>query len=131
SKNVNDRDQSCAAFLQHPTTQLLLSKTPVGDVPTLVIPFHRTFATHLRLTHWSGPWFNVTVAWGNHRDHESKDDKNRILIGLDEQFEVEWVTSGKEEGLAFRGGIWGMEGPDATSPKGAGKEGAEVWFSKV
>ncbi|KAH0589798.1 hypothetical protein H2248_005512 [Termitomyces sp. 'cryptogamus'] len=126
-----NRVQSCAAFLQHPTTQLLLSQSTVADIPTLVIPFHRTFATHLRLTHWSGPWFNLTVVWGNHGEHESKDEKNRILIGLDERFEVEWVTYEEEEGLAFRGGIWGMEGPDATAPKERGKKGAEVWFAKV
>ncbi|KAG6895643.1 hypothetical protein C0992_000242 [Termitomyces sp. T32_za158] len=96
-KAINDRARSCAAFLQHPTTQLLLSKTPFTSVPTIVIPFRRTFATHLRLTHWSGPWFNLTVAWGNHGEHESKDDKNRILIGLDEQFEVEWVTDAEKE----------------------------------
>ncbi|KAG6860771.1 hypothetical protein C0995_007674 [Termitomyces sp. Mi166 len=129
-KSSTNRAQSCAAFLQHPTTQLLLSKTP-ADIPTLVMPFPRTFATHLRLTHWSGPWFNVTIAWGNHREHESKDEKNRILIGLDERFEAEWVTYEEEEGLAFRGGIWGMEGPDATAPEDVGRKGAEVWFTKV
>ncbi|KNZ77126.1 hypothetical protein J132_06634 [Termitomyces sp. J132] len=127
---------------EHPATPLRLKPmtffegenhrlTECNHIPTLVIPFHRTFATHLRLTHWSGPWFNLTVVWGNHGEHESKDEKNRILIGLDERFEVEWVTYEEEEGLAFRGGIWGMEGPDATAPKERGKKGAEVWFAKV
>ncbi|KAG6864602.1 hypothetical protein C0991_008334 [Blastosporella zonata] len=127
----SDRATFCAAFIQQPATQLLLSNTPVSKVPTIIIPFHRTFATHLRLTHWSGPWFNVSVVWVNHNTEDSKEQRNRVLIGLDERFEVEWVTVNGEEGLAFRGGIWGMEGADAQAPEGAGKAGAEVWFAKA
>lgn len=136
----DDRAVACAAFLQHLTTRLLLAHTPVREVPTFVVPFRRTFATHLRLTHWSGPWFNVTVVWGNqgqeHKEGEQGGDGEQdqgVLIGLDERFEVEWVAGREreEDGLAFRGGIWGMEGSDAKSPEGVGKEGAEVWFARV
>ncbi|KAG5649688.1 hypothetical protein H0H81_002495 [Sphagnurus paluster] len=125
------RAATCDVFLQHPTTQLLLKHTPLQDAPTLVIPFRRTFSTHLRLTHWSGPWFNLTVVWGN-QDQQRGGDEG-VLIGLDERFEVEWVAGreGEDEGLAFRGGIWGMEGPDAKSPEGVGRQGAEVWFGKI
>ncbi|KAG5640949.1 hypothetical protein DXG03_006547 [Asterophora parasitica] len=129
-----DRALSCAAFLRHPTTKLLLAHTPVDEVPTFVIPFRRTFATHLRLTHWSGPWFNVTVVWGNQgHGQEDGSDGEGVLVGLDERFEVEWVAGrdGEEDGLAFRGGIWGMEGHDAKSPEGVGKLGAEIWFARV
>ena len=55
--------------------------------------------------------------------------KGNVLGGLDDNYEVEWVhgKNGKEEeGLAFKGGVWGMEGLDARSP---GKESAEVWFT--
>ncbi|KAF5376299.1 hypothetical protein D9615_008485 [Tricholomella constricta] len=143
----NDRAAACDAFLQHPTTQLLLAKTPVREVQTLVVPFRRTFATHLRLTHWSGPWFNLSVVWGNQDQQDGEwsryqpfegaanenSDGQGVLIGLDERFEVEWVADrdGQEEGLAFRGGIWGLEGLDAKAPEGVGKQGAEIWFPRV
>ncbi len=73
-------------------------------------------------------------------EEEEWDDEGDMLIGLDDHFELEWVlpsnTDGDSdvetgEGLAFKGGFWGMEGPDASSPKGQGKESAEVWFTRV
>lgn len=71
----------------------------------------------------------------SHYGDEYEDDGD-MLIGLDEHFEVEWVIpSGNnkenEEGLAFKGGFWGMEGSDASSLGGEGKESAEVWFGRV
>lgn len=69
---------------------------------------------------------------------EEWEDEGDMLIGLDDHFKLEWVlphnthnNDGGEEGLAFKGGFWGMEGPDAVSPKGQGKESAEVWFTRV
>lgn len=66
------------------------------------------------------------------------EDAGDMLIGLDDHFQLEWVLPSNvhdngvgEEGLAFKGGFWGMEGPDALSPKGQGKESAEVWFTRV
>ncbi|RDB16293.1 Gigasin-6 [Hypsizygus marmoreus] len=138
----------CSSVLAHPTTQLILEDTP-PELPTLIASFKRTFATHMRLTHWSGGLFNVSAVWGNQGLDQGNgcgmnakllkggaDVGEGILIGLDERFEVEWVVpggrnEGEEEGLAFRGGFWGMEGPDARAPVGKGKAGAEVWFGKV
>ena len=57
------------------------------------------------------------------------------MIGFNEHFEVEWVNGRdegdveREEGLAFKGGFWGKEGPDSQSPAGEGKDSAEVWFA--
>ena len=91
--------------------------------------------SHLRLSHFSGNLFNVTVMWNNAqvRSDEGLGKEGSggdVLIGLDQHFEVEWV-SGEEEGLAFKGGFWGMEGKEAKSPTGEGKESAEVWFAKI
>jgi len=61
-----------------------------------------------------------------HKRNERGDD---MVIGFDENFEVEWVH-GDDEGLAFKGGFWGKEGPDSRSPGGSGKESAEVWFGR-
>jgi hypothetical protein len=100
-------------------------------------------STHLLLRHWSGNLFNVTVVWNN-ADVRKKEgyhsDDGDLVIGLDESFTVEWAHpndesnrlqgSGQEqEGLAFEGGFWGQEGPDAKEPTGEGREGAEVWFA--
>ena len=95
--------------------------------------------THLYLTHFNENLFNVTVIWSNAevREKEGYSDrgevKGDILFGLNNHYEVEWVHSKNEkgeEGLAFKGGFWGMEGLDARSPGGVGKESAEVWFAR-
>lgn len=122
---------ACAPVIEHPAAQKILSASEPG-VPTYIILWTRTFATHLRLTHFSGNLFNVTVLWSNIdvRKAEGYGDGGDVLIGLDERFEVEWVGADGhgEEGLAFKGGIWGKEGPDSRAPEGSGKDSAEVWF---
>ena len=92
------------------------------SIPTLIIPWKRTFATHLRLAHFSENLFNVIVIW-----FESGSD---ILYGLDDHYEVEWVH-GEEEGLVFKDRFWGKEGLNSRLPGGTGKDSAEVWFKKV
>jgi len=94
----------------------------------------RGSSTHLRLSHFSQNIFNVSVIISNAEDRElegfgEKGAGGDVIFGLDQNFEVEWVT-GEEEGLAFRGGFWG-KGKNANSPVGQGKESAEVWFAKV
>lgn len=73
----------------------------------------------------------VDDAWATAGDGDEGGEG--VLVGLDERFEVEWVAGkeGEQDGLAFRGGIWSMEGSDAKVPEGTGKDGAEVWFAKV
>jgi len=136
-KESNNLSQSahehCDALLQSKAVQRILSASDL-TIPTYIIPFKRTFATHLRLSHFSGNLFNVTVLWSNaevrekegHKRNERGDD---MVIGFDEHYEVEWVL-GDDEGLAFKGGFWGKEGSDSRSPEGVGKESAEVWFGR-
>ena len=104
--------------------------TSLGPQCTLIIPWQRTFATHLCLAHFSENLFNVTVIWSNDevRQKEGFESGGDILYGLDEHFEVEWVHG--EEGLAFKDGFLGKEG-DSRSPGGTGKDSAELWFKKV
>ena len=101
-------------------------------IPTSIIPWQQTFATHLRLAHFSENFFNVTVIWSNAevRQKEGFESGGDILYGLDDHYEVEWVH-GEEEGLAFKDGFWGKEGLDSCSPGGTGKDSAEVWFKRV
>ena len=92
----------------------------------------------MRLEHFTGDVFNVTVTWANDDvrrevgvfeggSQDNEQDDGAIVVNLDETFTLEWVTE-EEEGLSITGGFWGMEGPDAAAPVGTWKEGAEVWF---
>ncbi|CAA7271158.1 unnamed protein product [Cyclocybe aegerita] len=121
----------CGAFLSSYAVERILSASNLS-IPTYIIPWKRTFATHLRLAHFDENLFNVTILWSNAevREKERYGSGGDLLIGLDQHFEVEWV-SGENEGLAFKGGFWGKEGLDSKSPGGEGKESAEVWFEKV
>ncbi|KIM36480.1 hypothetical protein M413DRAFT_449178 [Hebeloma cylindrosporum] len=125
----------CADVLASHPVQRILAHSDLS-IPTLIVPWKRTFATHLRLAHFSENLFNVTVVWSNAevREKEGFGRGGDVVIGLDEHFEVEWVRGEEgegEEGLAFKGGFWGKEGLDSRSPGGIGKGSAEVWFGKV
>ncbi|KAF9057542.1 beta-lactamase/transpeptidase-like protein [Panaeolus papilionaceus] len=129
----------------HKHCQRLLSSSPVErilsvtdlSVPTYIIPWTRMFASHLRLSHFSGNIFNVTVLWSNsevrekegYHTHDDGQNLGDFLIGFDDTYEVEWVH-GKEEGLAFKNNFWGREGKDSQAPGGTGKDSAEVWFAR-
>ena len=127
----------CANLLSSSSVQRILGVSDLS-IPTYIISWQGFFTTHLRLTHFNENLFNVTVIWSNAevREKEGYSDgengtKGDVLIGLDEHYEVEWVHGENgEEGLAFRGGFWGMGELDACSPGGVGKESAEVWFSR-
>ena len=114
----------------HPVRRILENSDL--SIPTLIIPWKRTFVTHLRLVHFSENLFNVSVIESNAevREKEGFESGGDVLTGLDDNFEVEWVH-GEEEGLAFKDGFWGKEGPDSRSPGGTGKDSAEVWFNKI
>ena len=75
-------------------------------IPILIIPWKRSFSTHLRLAHFSVNLFNVTVIWSNAevREKEGFESGGDVLYGLDNHYEVEWVH-GEEEGLAFKDGF--------------------------
>lgn len=125
--------RECDKILNSFAVQRILGASNLS-IPTYIIPWKRTFVTHLRLSHFSGNLFNATVLWSNADTREQEGRGTResggdLLIGFDERFEVEWVH-GEKEGLAFKGGFWGKEGLDSRSPEGIEKESAEVWFAK-
>ena len=121
----------CVDLLASHSVRRILENSDLS-IPTLIIPWKRTFATHLRLAHFSENLFNVTVIWSNAevRQREGFESGGDMLDGLDDHYEVEWVH-GEEEGLAFKDEFWGKEGPDSRSPGGTGKDSAEVWFKKI
>ena len=121
----------CVDLLASQAVRRILENSDLS-IPTLIVPWDRTFATHLRLTHFSENLFNVSVIWSNAdvRQEEGFESGGDVLYGLDNHYELEWVH-GEEEGLAFKDGFWGKEGLDSRSPGGPGKDSAEVWFEKV
>ncbi|XP_006462727.1 hypothetical protein AGABI2DRAFT_179366 [Agaricus bisporus var. bisporus H97] len=124
-------DQDCSVVVNSPAVKRILETTDLS-VPTFISQFKSIFTTHIRLSHFSGNVFNATAIWTNSQvrmdegygswDGGTWKDDEDVMISLME-FSVEWATE-REEGLAFKGGIWGM-GEGAREPLGSGKEAAE------
>ena len=133
---VSHTHAHCDPLLQSHPVKRALSVIDLS-IPTYVIPWKRTLATHVILAHFSDNLFNATVLWTNSevRKREGYGANGDLVIGFNEHFEVEWVKGRdegdveREEGLAFKGGFWGKEGPDSQSPAGERKDSAEVWFA--
>ncbi|KXN86044.1 hypothetical protein AN958_10520 [Leucoagaricus sp. SymC.cos] len=64
--NTSDHEQSaeCAILLESLAVRRILEGTNL-TIPTLIAPWKRTFATHLRIQHFDANLFNVTVLWSN------------------------------------------------------------------
>ncbi|KAJ7017530.1 beta-lactamase/transpeptidase-like protein, partial [Mycena alexandri] len=97
---------TCMAALAHPVVQTILNASSPG-IPTLIIPFKRTFSTHLRLVHFTANLFNASVIWSNHdvRRAEGHTLGEDVLVGLDNRFTVEWVADESNragDGWAFK-----------------------------
>ncbi|KAF5360710.1 hypothetical protein D9756_004739 [Leucocoprinus leucothites] len=132
-------EATCQVILESLPVQRILNITDLS-VPTFIIPLNGVWTTHLRLSHFSGNLFNTSVLWtnaqarlkeslGSTSDGTWTGDGDVVAPFTFQDILVEWVTEG-EEGLAFRGNVWNM-GPGASEPAGNGKDGAEVWFSRV
>ncbi|KAJ6575598.1 beta-lactamase/transpeptidase-like protein [Mycena vulgaris] len=121
---------ACTQIITTPVVQRILGASAL-DIPTFIVPFTRTFSTHVRLAHFSGNTFNASLIWSNGaaRAKEGYPADGDVVVGFDERYEVEWV-SGEEEGWAFKGDFWGKEG-DVRPLEGEGKDAAEVWFGRV
>ncbi|KAF9005373.1 beta-lactamase/transpeptidase-like protein [Hymenopellis radicata] len=123
----------CQSLLAHPVSQRLLSDIN-DNVPTLLVPFKRTFTTHILLRHFDGNFFNASMIWSNYDVRKAEGHagaEGHLLVGMDERFEVEWVEDSVGLGWAFKGNFWGKQGDDAQSPGGVGRSSAEVWFDLV
>ncbi|KAJ7510678.1 beta-lactamase/transpeptidase-like protein, partial [Mycena galericulata] len=53
---------ACMGVLSHPIIQTILAAS-APDIPTLIIPFKRTFSTYLCLAHFAGNVFNASLIW--------------------------------------------------------------------
>ncbi|THU75379.1 hypothetical protein K435DRAFT_913463, partial [Dendrothele bispora CBS 962.96] len=146
-RNTAFPSSRCEKFVNNPASKRIL-KSPflssypsLEQIPALLIPSSSFSATHLLLRHFDGNLFNASTVWTNYdvRVREgyggAYPEKGDVISGLDERFVVEYVPrsgeSEEEEGFAFKGGFWGMQGKVAKEPSGSGKDSAEVWFEKV
>ncbi|KAJ7155755.1 beta-lactamase/transpeptidase-like protein [Mycena filopes] len=127
---------ACTAVLNTPVVQRILSASEADTVPTFIVPFKRTFSTHLRLAHFSANTFNASLIWSNAeaRAAEGYPAGGDVVSGLDERYVAEWVSrtgdEGAEDGFAFTGNFWGKAG-EVRELEGVGKDAAEVWFGRV
>ncbi|KAJ7209185.1 beta-lactamase/transpeptidase-like protein [Mycena pura] len=130
---------ACTAVLDAPVVRRILGapSSSADTVPTFIVPFVRTFSTHMRLAHFSGHTFNASLIWSNSdvrraEGYAEKDEDGDVLVGLDDRYVVEWVGNGNGtgDGWAFTGNFWGKEG-DVRKLEGEGKDAAEVWFGRV
>ncbi|KAJ7916461.1 beta-lactamase/transpeptidase-like protein [Mycena leptocephala] len=131
------RSAACTEFINTPVVQRILGASTSAEedstsIPTFIAPFKRALATHLRFAHFAGNVFNASLIWSNGevRAAEGYPKGGDVVVGLDERYEVEWVSGGADEGWAFKGNFWGKEG-DVRALEGEGKDAAEVWFARI
>ncbi|KAF4615106.1 hypothetical protein D9613_013016 [Agrocybe pediades] len=84
--------EHCEGLLKSKTVQRILGASDLS-IPTFIIPFKRTMSTHLRLSHFSGNLFNVTVLWSNAEVREREGYSRNgvgddLLTGFDERFHI-------------------------------------------
>ncbi|KAJ6471138.1 beta-lactamase/transpeptidase-like protein, partial [Mycena vitilis] len=100
---------TCTDVVSHPVVKSILDVSTSG-IPTFIVPFKRTFSTHLRLAHFTGNLFNASIIWSNNdvRRTEGHTQGGDVLVGLDNRYTVEWVPgrSFAEDGFAFTGDFW-------------------------
>ncbi|KAJ7758369.1 beta-lactamase/transpeptidase-like protein [Mycena metata] len=127
---------ACSSVINTPVVQRILGASSVDTIPTFIVPFKRTFATYLRLAHFSGNTFNASLIWSNSdaRAAEGYPEGGDVVVGLDERYVVEWVSGagdgGSEDGFSFTGNFWGKAG-EVRALEGKGKDAAEVWFGRI
>ncbi|KAJ7153968.1 beta-lactamase/transpeptidase-like protein [Mycena crocata] len=131
---------ACTSVINTRIVQRILGASNLTEtVPNFIIPFKRTFATHLHLVHFNKNTFNASLIWSNSdaREREGYPPEGHVVVGFDERYEVEWVGSGGKgegggegDGFAFKGNFWGKQG-EVRTLEGEGKDAAEVWFGRI
>ncbi|KAJ7236223.1 beta-lactamase/transpeptidase-like protein [Mycena rebaudengoi] len=125
--------EGCTRVIKGRVVQRILGASD-ATVPTFVVPFRRSFSTHLRLAHFAGSIFNASLVWtnGDVRAEEGLGTDGDVVIGLDDRYVAEWVQGATrgEDGWAFSGNFLGKQG-EVRALEGEGREKAEVWFGRV
>ncbi|PFH51724.1 hypothetical protein AMATHDRAFT_2825 [Amanita thiersii Skay4041] len=120
----NSSSAFCSGVLKSPAVKRIIAAVD-SNAPTIIIPF-KGLSSHLCLKHFDKNIFNVSALLMNTEDREAEGygSKGGFLVGLDTNFELEWVNPGKAGGgLAMKGGFWG-----GTPLQGKRESSAEVWF---
>ncbi|KAJ7061143.1 beta-lactamase/transpeptidase-like protein [Mycena amicta] len=137
------RNEMCEEVLNSPVVRRILAASESDSdseqvtVPTLIVPFKRTFSSYIRLAHFDGNLFNASVIWTipsaaahDQDDKEEGEGEEEVIVGLDRRYLAEWVPGvgrvlvgddarememekekeKEKDGWAFRGDFWGKEG---------------------
>ncbi|KAJ7870424.1 beta-lactamase/transpeptidase-like protein [Mycena leptocephala] len=60
------RSAACTEVINTPVVQRILGASADAEsIPTFIVPFKRTFSTHMRFAHFAGNVFNVSLIWSN------------------------------------------------------------------
>ncbi|KAJ7236023.1 beta-lactamase/transpeptidase-like protein, partial [Mycena rebaudengoi] len=83
--------EGCTRVIKGRVVQRILGASD-ATVPTFVVPFRRSFSTHLRLAHFAGNIFNASLVWtnGDVRAEEGLGTDGDVVIGLDDRYVAEW-----------------------------------------
>ncbi|KAL0579080.1 hypothetical protein V5O48_002922 [Marasmius crinis-equi] len=122
---------------QSPSCQDVINELPIvlpgavdSSVPTLIAKWDRFWSTHIKLEHFDGALFNVTVLESRPTDRE--DDPYWVAEPFgDAIVTAQFVVDGDNVGgFGLFGGFWGA-GPQVRNAEGGLREEAEVFFDKL
>ncbi|KAF9269748.1 hypothetical protein L218DRAFT_851182, partial [Marasmius fiardii PR-910] len=101
------------------------------DIPTLIAKWDRFWSTHVKLEHFDGPFFNVSILESRPTDIETEP----YWIGepwWDSIITAEFVTTrGGTRGFGVFGGFWGAGPRVENAVEGNSRETAEVYFDRI
>ncbi|WVQ74432.1 hypothetical protein IAR50_004033 [Cryptococcus sp. DSM 104548] len=97
--------------------------------PIYVAEINKTFTSHIIVTHFDGPLFNVTLV----ATAETLSEENKV-IGVATKIEGYGTAVVRDDGMGLFGNIWGKgelaRGSIVTEGTGV-EEASEIWFDKV
>ncbi|KAJ7061146.1 beta-lactamase/transpeptidase-like protein, partial [Mycena amicta] len=76
SAGARNESEICEEVLKSPVVRHILAASEQVTVPTLIVPFKRTFSSYIRLAHFDGNLFNASVIWTTTAAHD-QDDKGK------------------------------------------------------
>ncbi|KAL1678405.1 beta-lactamase/transpeptidase-like protein [Schizophyllum commune] len=115
------------------SADVLLPGVVDPSVPTLLARWDRVWSTHIKLAHYDGGIFNVTILDSVPTGNASEPywvggtDEDPDLANAEFSFDV----LGQPLGFGLSGGLWGA-GAGVPSPSGSTpQERAEAWFTRL
>ncbi|KAJ8082743.1 hypothetical protein PM082_008599 [Marasmius tenuissimus] len=128
------QSRSCQEVIDELPT--VLPGVASSTIPTLIAKWDRFWSTHVKLEHFDGPLFNLTVLESREPPTADKDGPYWTAepfygqtVGT--QFVMGDAEVGRVDGFGIFGGFWGSGSLVEDSAEGGSREAAEVFFDKV